>query len=857
MKKAISLRPYQEDIVQQTIKSKKHTLIQVPTGGGKTIISEKIIFNLYRNFNQQVLFVAPKIILMKQTMKAFSKLNPQCIHSSYPTHDENHKILVSTIQTASRRKNLYPDVIIVDEVHYGYEGTMFRRLLENNPNTRIIGLSATPYDYKGVLLKGFDLILDKYDMKYMIENKYLVNLKPYILIKKYLLDSLNQIKIVRGDYELGQLSDVMCDNKTVLDIVEATIPHIKKSKKTIVFAVDINHAELLTKAYKAKGFSAKALHSKSIQENNEPVEVDKEIELFRVGKTKILVSVLMLTTGFDVPDTDCAVIARPTKSQNLYKQMVGRVLRLADGKEYATLLDCGNVIKKLGLPLEPIKNINNNQIVNQYKCSKCSSEKRKLIKKEDGLYWKCLNCKYLIKVEQGSYECEQCYLSHSYYSDFVIEGNRLFLNCECGYRTLISEDSKDSKFIEIEEIGDGNENWLLSLKNWANKMKIKDLSSIDINNFMNLEKLNLRYKKITNIPKVIKKFINLKDLDVSYNKLDYIPKEIGSLVNLEILNLESIGTVHLPEEITFLKKLSYLSLKSNPKLELTLNQQRWLLELADKGCNIELSYNKYNELRKEIKIERWVLEFNKWVQQYDIDIKYPIRQWEKISILNFDNKNILNIPNEISYFTNLKELSLNNNNLLNFPNSIIKFKYLKKLSFEYNPKIMIDAKIEKWLFELKMNGCTIRCDEKYKYLQDIDRDLMNFYIWMRKYKIEFLPNELEKQELFLCNNKRIKELPEEIIRFINLKELNLDNNLIEELPEKIANLLSLEKLILSNNKLNKLPNNIIKLDRLKYLSLDNNKDLRLLPKEVEWILNLQKKGCKVYMHPNIEYIYFL
>ena len=170
------LREYQEDIINQTINSDVDTLIHVPTGGGKTVISRYIAQKLSFHQNKRILFVAPKIILMEQTMKAFSKLNPQCIHSSYPEHNENHKILVSTIQTASRRKSLHPNVIIVDEIHYGYDGTMLKRLRESHPNARIIGLSATPYDSSGVLLKGFDLILDKYDMQYMINNKYLVDI---------------------------------------------------------------------------------------------------------------------------------------------------------------------------------------------------------------------------------------------------------------------------------------------------------------------------------------------------------------------------------------------------------------------------------------------------------------------------------------------------------------------------------------------------------------------------------------------------------------------------------------------------------------------------------------------------------
>lgn len=439
--KKIILRPYQKDIIEQTVKSKKSTLIQIPTGGGKTVIAKSIIFKLWRDFNFQILFVAPKIVLMEQTMEVFKGLNPKLVHgqSKYTNRD---KILVSTIQTASRRENLQPNVIIIDEVHYGFDGSMIENLIKNKPNTRVIGLSATPYDRKGKLLKGFDLILDKYDMKYMIEFNYLVPLKTFVLVNQ----DLSHVKITAGDYNLNELSRVVCNKNTILEIVKTTEKYILKSKKTIVFAVDIAHAELLTKAYTQNGFKTKALHSKMKKD-----EVYKEIELFKKGETKVLVSVLMLTTGFDVPNTDCAVIARPTKSQNLYKQMVGRVLRKAKKKKYATLLDCGNVVENLGMPLEPIREINGNIIQNKLKCSQCQSEKLKLFKQDKKVYWKCKDCSSVKEIKQATYKCIKCKKEHTYKSTFRLTKNQLFLNCICGEKTLISSYMGNEKFVEIKE----------------------------------------------------------------------------------------------------------------------------------------------------------------------------------------------------------------------------------------------------------------------------------------------------------------------------------------------------------------------------------------------------------------------
>lgn len=381
---------------------------------------------------------------MEQTMDVFKGLKPHIVHGTNK-YNFNHHLLVSTIQTASRRYNLNPDVIIIDEIHYGFEGVMIEKLIKDKPNTRVIGLSATPYDKNGRLLNGFDLILDKYDMKYMINHKYLVPLKSYILAKP----NLDNIKIVAGDYDLKDLGKIVCDKNTIMEIVETTKKFIEQSKKTIVFAVDIEHAELLTKAYSASGFNVRTLHSKMSKD-----EVQKEIHSFREGynNVKILVSVLMLTTGFDVPDTDCAVIARPTRSQNLYKQMVERILRTAENKKFAVLLDCGNVIENLGMPLEPVKLIDGNEIINKLRCNACESENLKIVKKDDNFYWECKDCGFLKNIEQGSYECENCHQLHNIQSDFSLENDKLYLKCDCGYKTVISEYQGEEELVLVEDI---------------------------------------------------------------------------------------------------------------------------------------------------------------------------------------------------------------------------------------------------------------------------------------------------------------------------------------------------------------------------------------------------------------------
>jgi superfamily II DNA or RNA helicase len=441
----LKLRDYQKDVIQKTIGSNKDTLIQIPTGGGKTLIAKEIAVELVAKKNMQVLFVAPKIVLMEQTAKVFKTLKPHIVHRDRQ-YDHKHHVLISTIQTASRREDLRPDVIIIDEIHYGFEGKMIETLMKAKSGARIIGLSATPYDKYGRQLKGFGLILDQYDLKYMVnhEDEYLVKPEVHVLTRVQNLDS---ISIVAGEYNLSQLSKIVCNNQTILEIVKSTAEFIEKNKKAIVFAVDINHSELLAKAYRKAGFASKALHS-----NMHRDEINFEIRQFRQGSTKVLVSVLMLTTGFDVPDTDLAVIARPTKSQNLYKQMIGRILRPAEGKTHAVLLDCGNVIENLGMPLDPIREVDAAENSGKQTCQNCGSEKIKLKKEAKKSYWECQECGHRKKIEHGAYKCKLCNTIYTHDAKFEQKNDKLYLVCDkCPYPTLISEYHGNEKFVKIKD----------------------------------------------------------------------------------------------------------------------------------------------------------------------------------------------------------------------------------------------------------------------------------------------------------------------------------------------------------------------------------------------------------------------
>lgn len=122
-------------------------------------------------------------------------------------------------------------------------------------------------------------------------------------------------------------------------MINASKEYVVNRNATIVFAININHCILISKEYSENGIVCFPIHSRLSK-----YEQNILLESFKKGLIKVLVAVEQLTTGFDVPHVDTIVIARPTKSINLYTQMLGRVLRPYKDKEKSLFIDCAGLI---------------------------------------------------------------------------------------------------------------------------------------------------------------------------------------------------------------------------------------------------------------------------------------------------------------------------------------------------------------------------------------------------------------------------------------------------------------------------------------------------------------------------------
>jgi DNA repair protein RadD len=306
----------------------KRPVLQAPTGSGKTILAAAII-EMALAKGKRVLFCVPQLSLIDQTVERFAEEGIEdvgVIQANHPLTDTAKPVQICSVQTLANRMIPPGDLVIVDECHVLFK--LYKDWM-NRPEWKavpFIGLSATPWT-KG-LGKIYDDLLIPTTTFEMIEKKFLSPFKVFAPSHP----DLRGVKTVAGDYHEGQLSAVMSDAKLTADIVK-TWKEKGEDRPTLAFCVDRAHAKKLREQFEAAGVCCGYVDAFTTRpERNEIAEK------FRARLYQVVCSVGTLTTGIDW-DVRCIILARPTKSEILYVQIIGRGLRTAVGKTECWSLD--------------------------------------------------------------------------------------------------------------------------------------------------------------------------------------------------------------------------------------------------------------------------------------------------------------------------------------------------------------------------------------------------------------------------------------------------------------------------------------------------------------------------------------
>lgn len=349
-----------KDVLASTTDSMIHPLAAVPTGAGKTKIMGNFIYKLlelcpYYN----ILILSHTENILKQDHEAISSFFPGIrigLYSSGLRSRSIEKITVAGIQSVYKNAKYFKkfQIVIIDEAHtVPTRGNGMYRQFFRVVNATRIGLTATHFRTgHGLLHEGEGRMFNKlsYDLSSMdnfnklVDDGYLTNLisKPTEMIM-----DVDGLRKAAGDFNQKDLSERF-DRETITKrAVAETVNMGYNYKSWLVFAIDIAHADNITEELIKLGISAVSLHSRA--------EIDRHqvTEDFINKKFRALVSVGMVTTGFDAPNVDLLVLLRPTMSPVLHVQMVGRGLRVCEGKTHCLVLDFAGNTERLG----PINNV--------------------------------------------------------------------------------------------------------------------------------------------------------------------------------------------------------------------------------------------------------------------------------------------------------------------------------------------------------------------------------------------------------------------------------------------------------------------------------------------------------------------
>ncbi len=362
----MKLRHYQIDVINDSRSAMatgcKRVLIQLPTGGGKTVVASDIIKRAVTK-NRRTLFLAHRRELITQAaakLEAFG-VTPGILmagHKALP----HRQVQVGSIQTLDARvlkreqamaaasdeeqQRLQAaldvggfDLIFIDEAHRSL-GATYLKALARWPNAYVIGLTATPARKDGRGLGHvYDWLVQGPTVQELIDDGSLVPLRYFRPVR---LD-LSAVQVKAGDYVAAQLETAVNTSTLVADIVESWSKH-GRGRQTVVFASGVKHSMALAERFKAAGIAAAHL-------DGETPKDERDFILWQLseGHLQVVCNCDVLTEGWDCPIVSCIVLAKPTKSVVKYLQMAGRALRPEQGKVDCVILDHANVIEEHGL----------------------------------------------------------------------------------------------------------------------------------------------------------------------------------------------------------------------------------------------------------------------------------------------------------------------------------------------------------------------------------------------------------------------------------------------------------------------------------------------------------------------------
>ena len=845
------LRDYQLKLLQKVLHKletdpRARIMMQLPTGGGKTVIAVELL-SRWLKYNRKAVWLTHRRELVKQThdmLRVAGVLSTIDMRWSPgdPAPSRPGGVVVLMAQKVGRRTSRLNantwaryganDLMIIDEAHHAPADGYVRAMQQWSG--QIVGMTATPW--RLLEHEGFDHLFQD-----LVCGPQIAALQSAGgLCKSQVLLPPSVQRIVgggrfgaNGDYTPSGITKA---NEGPREVMTAGAVQVWRqyaaSRQTIAYAVSVPHAENLQRFFQADRISSKVIHAKT-----SPEDRDAAIADFKTGSISVLINVEVATEGFDLPDASCVMMTRPTLSLSLYLQMVGRGLRPKPDGGYCLILDLAGNTLKHGVP-EADRSWTLEPRGKQTKSGLPSAHDGRL--HDGGL--SCGRCGRLRGLGNWQFVthcgndhdlvCDLCHIDAHIEAhlpvapplDVLIEPER--------HSAALSARSPDrAALVALYHATDGP-NWEESA-NWLTDAPLEQWYGVTIGDAGRVSALNLSSNRLAGkVPRALANLANLAELDLSDNlNLTWeTPTWLGDLNKLTVLRLGDrlLGISgfggEVPGELANLTNLTELDLSGH---EFDCEIPRWLGNLT----NLTV-----------LRLESWALgksgfdgevpaELANLVNLIDFSLGHnrlsgeiPLRLSQLTNLVRLDlggNQLSGEIPRELGRLVNLRYLHLQQNQLTGvIPRELAHLTNLRYLDLGWN---QLSGEIPRQLGRL--TRLTELSLEENKLTGEIPRQL------------GYLTN---LTTLRLLGNQLRGEIPRELGSLTNLTYLDLGRNQLSgAIPWELGRLIRLTKLSLGQNELSgEIPRELGSLTNLTYLDLARNQLSGVIPPELVYLTNL-------------------
>lgn len=387
----LNLRPYQqkgkEQLYQLLSNGIRRILFVLATGGGKTTCFSDLAREI-GEYGGQVVIIMRRRELVKQTSKVFDNFGIEhgVYMAGHPRYVPARNVQICSVDTLDAREQYPHDgnpnaIILVDESHDINTSTKkYSKILNKYKDNIIVGYTATPYADNSM----FHAVVNPITPIELLELGNLVPVRPFC---PNLID-VQGVGVSRtGDFNEDELF-ALCSKSEIIGNVVNDWKKYGAGKRTVLFAVNVEHSKILCEAFNKEGINA--IHCDA---STKSIDRDRAIRMLKEREIQILSSVNIFSTGTDIPEIECISFARPTKSLIYYLQAIGRGLRPSENKKECLLIDNAGNFLRFGSPFK-------NREIKLTKEKHCKKDSR------DESLRTCKQCFYVFEVKDQT--CPSC-----------------------------------------------------------------------------------------------------------------------------------------------------------------------------------------------------------------------------------------------------------------------------------------------------------------------------------------------------------------------------------------------------------------------------------------------------------------